>query len=264
MQFRARWVTLLWMRILLSNDDGVRAAGLAALAEVAGHFGEVFVVAPTEERSGFSHALTLWNPLRLRELKSNWWACDGTPADCVYLAVNQLKLEPDVVISGINPGPNLGHDVIYSGTVAAAMEGSHWGIPSIALSHLNHDPKTIEALAHQHLREVLERLIPLARTRPQTLNVNFPDVTKGPFAGMKVTKLGSRYYSSEIHERRDPRGRRYYWIGGAAVTMADIDGSDCNAVKDGHISVTPLGEDLTAHHALQELKSDLDAGLDSK
>ena len=241
------------MRILVTNDDGVRAPGIAALAEVAQAFGEVVVVAPTEERSGFSHAITLWRPLRMEPIKEGWWSCDGTPADCVYLAINQLDMKFDVVLSGINPGPNLGHDVIYSGTVAAAMEGSHWGVPAIALSHMNSDPRVIHQLAQSHVADTLAQLLPVAMERREMLNVNFPDVTKGPPKGTRVTKLGARYYSGEIHERRDPRGRRYYWIGGAAITMPDIPGSDCNALKDGFISVTPLGEDLTAHGAIAAL-----------
>ena len=126
------------MRILITNDDGIHAPGIELLArvaqELAGPDGEVHVVAPDTERSGVSHAITLYRPLRLRQVRANWWACDGTPTDCIYLALNQMKLQPDFVLSGVNPGPNLGHDVLYSGTVAGALEGAHWGVPALAVT----------------------------------------------------------------------------------------------------------------------------------
>lgn len=248
------------MRILITNDDGIHAPGIELLARVAqqlaGEGGEVFVVAPDTERSGVSHAITLYRPLRLRQVKPNWWASDGTPTDCVYLAMNQMKLEPDLVLSGINPGPNLGHDVLYSGTVAGALEGAHWGVPALAISHCS--PRESElALLEPFLVDILRPLIVAAETLGGALNVNLPPVADGPYLGTVVTAIGHRYYSNEVHARNDPRGRLYYWIGGAQVTMPDVPGSDCNAIRDRMVSVTPLGDDLTRHARLSHLAQHL-------
>ena len=244
------------MRILITNDDGIHAPGIEILARVAanlaGDDGAVFVVAPDTERSGVSHAITLFRPLRLREVRANWWACDGTPTDCVYLAINQMKLQPDLVLSGVNPGPNLGHDVLYSGTVAGALEGAHWGVPALAVSHCSsreHDLALLEPL----LLDILKPLVTAAQTLGGALNVNLPPVTEGPYVGTVVTSIGHRYYSNEVHARNDPRGRLYYWIGGAEVTMPDVPGSDCNAIRDRQVSVTPLGDDLTRHARVGDL-----------
>ena len=234
------------MRLLLTNDDGVDAPGLRLLEEIAADFGEVWVVAPDQERSGVSHAISLFRPLRMQEVAERRYACSGTPTDCVYLALNQMKLDVDVVLSGINPGPNLAHDVLYSGTVSAAMEGAHWGIPSIALSHCSSDLRLLPLL-RDVVGELLKTAIPVARRVQRTININIPPADRMPFAGVMGTKLGHRVYSNEVHERSDPRGRAYYWIGGAKVTMKDLPGSDCNAVRDNWISLTPLGSDLTAH-----------------
>ena len=234
------------MRILLTNDDGVHGPGLRLLHEIAAELGEVWVVAPDQERSGVSHAITLFRPLRIEPVRPNWYSCSGTPTDCVYLALNQMKLPVDVVISGINPGPNLAHDVLYSGTVSGALEGAHWGVPSVAISHCSGDlsllPRTRDVVA-----EVLRAVIPVAQRTGRAINVNLPPADRMPYRGIVGTKLGHRVYSNEVHERADPRGRSYYWIGGASVTMKDVPGSDCNAVRENWISVTPLGDDLTLH-----------------
>ena len=249
-----------FMRILITNDDGIHGPGIELLArvalELAGEGGEVFVVAPDTERSGVSHAITLFRPLRLREVKANWWACDGTPTDCVYLALNQMKLQVDLVLSGVNPGPNLGHDVLYSGTVAGALEGAHWGVPALAISHCS-SRETELALLEPLLPEILRPLIDAAQKVGGALNVNLPPVTEGPYLGTVVTAIGHRYYSNEVHARNDPRGRLYYWIGGAEVTMPDVPGSDCNAIRDQWVSVTPLGDDLTRHGRLGDLAGHL-------
>lgn len=248
------------MRILITNDDGIHAPGIEILARVAmalaGDGGEVFVVAPDTERSGVSHAITLFRPLRLREVRPQWWACDGTPTDCVYLAINQMKLQPDLVLSGVNPGPNLGHDVLYSGTVAGALEGAHWGVPALAVSHCSSREHEL-ALLEPLLLDILKPLVVAAQAVGGALNVNLPPVTEGPYLGAVVTAIGHRYYSNEVHARNDPRGRLYYWIGGAEVTMPDVPGSDCNAVRDSYISVTPLGDDLTRHGRLGDLAAEL-------
>ncbi len=244
------------MRILITNDDGIHAPGIELLARVAaqlaGPDGEVYVVAPDTERSGVSHAITLYRPLRLRQVQASWWTCDGTPTDCVYLALNQMKLKPDFVLSGVNPGPNLGHDVLYSGTVAGALEGAHWGVPALAISHCSSREADL-ALLEPLLPAILAPLLPAVRAMGGALNVNLPPVTEGPFLGMLVTAVGHRYYSNEVHARNDPRGRLYYWIGGAEVTMPDVPGSDCNAIRDRFVSVTPLGDDLTRHGGLSDL-----------
>ena len=248
------------MRILITNDDGIHAPGIAILARVAlqlaGPDGEVHVVAPDTERSGVSHAITLYRPLRLREVEARWWACDGTPTDCVYLALNQMKLQPDIVLSGVNPGPNLGHDVLYSGTVAGAMEGAHWGVPSLAISHCSTRESELP-LVEPLLADILRPVIVAAQKLGGALNVNLPSASDGAYLGTVVTAIGHRYYSKEVHARNDPRGRLYYWIGGADVTMPDIAGSDCNAVRDRFVSVTPLGDDLTRHGGLGDLASHL-------
>lgn len=248
------------MRILITNDDGIHAPGIELLARVAaqlaGPDGEVSVIAPDTERSGVSHAITLYRPLRLRQVRPGWWACDGTPTDCIYLALNQMKLQPDLVLSGVNPGPNLGHDVLYSGTVAGALEGAHWGVPALAVSHCSSRESEL-ALLEPFLADVLRPLVGAAQALGGALNVNLPAASEGPYLGTVVTSIGHRYYSNEVHARNDPRGRLYYWIGGAQVTMPDILGSDCNAVRDRYVSVTPLGDDLTRHGRLGDLAQHL-------
>ncbi len=240
------------MRILITNDDGIHAPGLRLLADVAAEFGDVYVVAPDTERSGSSHAITLFHPLRLRPVAERWYACDGTPTDCVYLGLHQLELKPDLVLSGVNPGPNLAHDVLYSGTVSGAREGAHWGVPAIALSHFASDERLLEALRPE-LGPLLRQLIPQAVALGRTLNVNLPAADRLPFAGVRVTRLGARFYSNEVYERNDPRGRLYFWIGGSRVSMPDLPGSDCNAIRDNYVSVTPLADDITGHDAIGPL-----------
>lgn len=244
------------MRILIANDDGIHAPGIALLARAAARLGEVWVVAPDTERSGVSHAITLYRPLRLREFRPRWYACDGTPTDCVYLAINQMKLAPDLVLSGINAGPNLAHDVLYSGTVAAALEGAHWGVPSIAISHCSSNEALLGRLDGV-IADVLDALMPVALKVGRALNVNLPPATRLPYKGVRSGVLGHRVYSNEVHEREDPRGHLYYWIGGAEVHMPDIAGSDCNLVRDNFISVTPLGDDLTLRAKLPAITDGL-------
>jgi len=239
-------------RILVTNDDGIYSEGLRKLAESLRPFGEVLIVAPDREQSAASHALTLNRPLRLLELQENEWIVDGTPSDCVNLAVLKLMKEsrPDIVVSGINFGPNLGDDVTYSGTISAAFEGALLNIPSIAFSalvgqHFSFDrcavfaaALTRWALEHQHDPRIV-------------LNVNFP---VADFAGVRVTKLGRRIYSEGVIERRDPRGRKYYWIGGEPPTWHPGEGTDFEAVQEGYVSITPLHLDLTHHESIPRLK----------
>jgi 5'-nucleotidase len=244
------------MRILVTNDDGIDAPGLRLLRGVAARLGDVWVVAPDRERSGVSHAITLFKPLRIEQVRPQEFACSGTPTDCVYLAINQMKLNFDLVLSGINAGPNLGHDVLYSGTVGGALEGAHWGVPSIAISHCSGDLRLLERTADT-VAEVISATIPIATQLQRAVNVNLPPADRMPYAGVQATKLGHRVYSNEVHERIDPRGRNYYWLGGAKVMMKDIPGSDCNAVRDNFISVTPLGDDLTLHAGMATTRDQL-------
>ncbi|GAC1649770.1 MAG: 5'/3'-nucleotidase SurE [Gemmatimonadaceae bacterium] len=245
------------MRFLLSNDDGIHARGLELLARAAEPLGEVTIVAPDREQSATSHSLTLHHPLRAAQRGERRFQIDGTPTDCVLLAVEALMpARPDFVLSGINHGQNMGEDVLYSGTVAAAMEGLSLGIPSVALSYAGGDLRTDVTLLDEHLAEVtnlLATITSLPRFPSDTLlNVNLPPVGGGPVKGVKLTRLGRRVYSNSIAPMKDPWGREIYWIGGGSMTWTGGADSDFQAVKDGFISVTPLHLDLTHHHVLSD------------
>lgn len=242
--------------ILVANDDGYRAPGIRALARFVRKIGRVLVVAPHEEQSASSHALTLRRPLRARSEMPDWWAVDGTPTDCVNLAINGdfLPEQPSLVVSGINHGGNLGDDVTYSGTVAAAMEGTLLGLPSIAFSCISKDPEheeldVLEPWIRHIVAVVLERGLPPATL----LNVNFPDPRRGPLRGLRITRQGKRIYGAQIVENVDPRNNKYYWIGGEDIQSQDIPGSDIDAVSQGYVSVTPIHLDLTDERFLPEL-----------
>ncbi len=247
--------------LLLTNDDGYGAPGLRALEEALSSLGEVWVVAPEREQSAMSHALTLHKPLRVRHHGPRHHAVSGTPTDAVFLAVNHLMggVRPDLVVSGINRGANLGDDVSYSGTVSAALEAALMGLPAIAVSHIGHhdrDYRPAAAFSARLAKEILARGLPVKHL----LNVNVPDGPESSIRGVKITTLGKRSYGNQVVASLDPRGRRYYWIGGSQVTHADLPGSDCNAVDAGFISVTPLTTDPTA----RGLVASLDAwGLDT-
>lgn len=237
-------------RFLCTNDDGILAHGLACLVKAAEQIGEVTVVAPDREQSATSHSLTLHHPLRPIERGARRYQVDGTPTDCVMLAVEALLPErPDFVLSGINHGQNMGEDVLYSGTVAAAMEGLALGIPSIAISFAGGDLRADMA----KLDEQIEVLVPLLQhltTLPRfpentLLNVNLPPVRGDEVKGMKLTRLGRRVYSKSIQPMRDPWGRAIFWIGGGEITWHGADDSDFHAIHEGYISVTPLHLDLT-------------------
>jgi 5'-nucleotidase len=239
-------------RILVTNDDGIYSEGIRKLANALRAVGEVIIVAPDREQSAASHALTLNRPLRILKLQENEWIVDGTPTDCVNLAVLKILREhrPDIVVSGINFGPNLGDDVTYSGTISAAFEGSLFKIPSIAFSavvgeNFSFDPcaefaarLTSWALEHQRDPELI-------------LNVNFPVST---FAGVRITTLGKRTYFDGVTERHDPRGKAYYWIGSDTPVWQAGEGTDFEAVSSGYVSITPLHLDLTHHQSLSRLK----------
>lgn len=242
------------MRVLLSNDDGVHAAGLRALAD-AFRDDEVWVVAPDSEQSASSHAISLHRPLRLKDIAPRWFAVDGTPTDAVYMGLNLVLREarPDVLVSGVNHGPNLANDVLYSGTVAAAMEGALLGVPSIAVSLASPPPHDF-AEAARFAAALARRVVTNPPPAPLLLNVNVP---RGPVRGYRFTRLGRRTYGNEVVEKTDPRGRKYYWIGGEGGPHdEDVPGSDSNAVLlDGLVSVTPLRLDSTHGPVLQETRS---------
>jgi 5'-nucleotidase len=232
-------------RILVTNDDGVHAPGLRALAQALEPLGEVTVIAPLTEQSASSHALTLHQPLRIKEIGKRILAVEGTPTDCVLLAVREfLDHTPDLVVSGINQGSNLGEDVLYSGTVSAAMEGSLLGVGSLAFSlasYKHHDFSTAAGIAAKLVSQVLEIELP-----PKFLiNVNIPPVGAEDICGLRLTQLGSRVYNDMIIKKTDPRGRDYYWIGGSEPTWLPSPNSDFQAIEDNCISVTPLMMDLT-------------------
>ncbi len=245
--------------ILVINDDGVHAAGIAALADSLRSLGDVVVVAPDRERSAASHALTLHAPLRIREVSAGWYAVDGTPADCVYLGALQiLDRKPDMVVAGINHGSNIGDDVTYSGTIAAAIEGTILGIPSFAISQEaksdvprgagsgRFDFGNAGVVAREIGRRILEQGLPAADT---LLNVNVP---AGPIQGTRWTRQGKRTYDEVVHEGTDPRGNLYYWIGsGAAPHIDQGPDTDYMAVRAGYISMCPLHLDLTHYPSLE-------------
>jgi 5'-nucleotidase len=239
------------MIILLSNDDGIQSEGLTALEESLQNVGEIYTVAPDRAQSSMSHALTLHRPLRVHDLALRRLAVDGTPVDCVKLALTGLlPVRPDLVISGINKGPNLGDDIIYSGTVSAAIEGALLGIPAIAVSLVTF--KDFDFRAAAEFTAILVERIAEHGIPPKTLlNVNVPPLAKSEFKGWRATRMGKRHYSENIVERVDPRGGKYYWIGGDDLGFADEDGTDCKAVHEGYISVTPLQVDLTDYQLLQ-------------
>lgn len=241
------------MRFLCTNDDGILAHGLESLVRAAQQIGDVTVVAPDREQSATSHSLTLHHPLRAIQRGDNRYQVDGTPTDCVMLAIEMLMPDkPDFVLSGINHGQNMGEDVLYSGTVAAAMEGLALGIRSIAVSYAGGDLRAdISKLGQQVdvLVPLLRHLTSLPKFPADTLlNVNLPPVPASDVKGVKLTRLGRRVYSNSIRPMKDPWGRPIYWIGGGEITWAGDDRSDFQAIRDGYVSVTPLHLDLT-HHA---------------
>jgi 5'-nucleotidase len=231
--------------ILLSNDDGIDAAGLAVLAEALGALGDVLVVAPERERSAISHAITLHKPLRPRQVRDGWYSLSGTPVDCVYAGILRLApRRPDLVVSGINDGFNLGSDVFYSGTVAAAVEAALRDVPAIALSQA---PGGNFAQSAQFGVALAASVLAGGMPRQCLLSVNFPR-EHGP--QFRFTRLGERAYRDQVEEREDLQGRTYYWIGGPSLDVDDVPDSDGETIKRGFVSVTPLRLDLTAHDLL--------------
>ncbi len=243
------------MLILCTNDDGYFATGLKVLADAARKVGEVEVVAPDREQSASSHSLTMHYPLRSRRVSERVQWVDGTPTDCVAVAIGALlDRRPDVVLSGVNHGPNMGEDVLYSGTVAGAMEATILGIPAVAFSYTGRDPSAIAGFA-----PLLETLIPQLIRRddfpPETLlNVNLPSIDPTEVRGVKVTRLARRIYTDSLTRALDPNGREYFWIGGGGVEWLGDASSDYRAVEEGYVSVTPLHLDLTNYKLLASVE----------
>jgi 5'-nucleotidase len=246
------------MLFLVTNDDGYLASGLRTLSMALEDLGEVVVVAPDREQSATSHSLTLHRPLRVRQTAPNRYHVDGTPTDCVMLAVNALlERRPDYVFSGINHGGNMGEDVSYSGTVSAAMEATLLGIPSVAVSLVHGDERWLEPyegvvrrLARMIVEEPLHKLFP----SDTLLNVNLPGRDPDTVEGVRITSLGKRVYSDPVVVDKDPRGKTYYWIGGGEAIWKGEEGADYLAVEHGFISITPVHLDLTNHRVIPDLR----------
>ncbi len=243
------------MRILISNDDGYQSSGIRILADTLSEVATVDVVAPDRDRSGASNSLTLDSPIRAHQADNGFTYVDGTPTDCVHLAITGLlDVEPDMVVAGINAGANLGDDVLYSGTVAAAMEGRFLGLPAIAVSLVSERPRHFESAARVTL-DLVRRLLSNSLPADTILNVNVPDLPLDELAGMQVTRLGHRHKSEAVVQMHDPRGRPVYWVGPAGSEQDAGPGTDFHAVRSGHVSVTPLDVDLTRYTALEGVSS---------
>lgn len=243
------------LEILVSNDDGIHAEGLRVLVEALEPLGHVTIIAPDREQSATSHSLTLHRPLRIRKIAPDILSVDGTPTDCVLLGVHGfLDRRPALVVSGINHGPNMGNDVLYSGTVAAASEGAFLGIPSIALSLATSSAASFEP-AGRIARDLVRSLLARGLPKGACINVNIPAVPYESIRGMRIARLGKRVFRDVVVEKRDPRGKSYYWIGGEDPTWDLDETSDFHAVSQGYVSLTPLTFDLTDYKGILELES---------
>jgi 5'-nucleotidase len=242
------------MRILVTNDDGIASAALTQLKRVLSPFGRVIVIAPDRNQSASSQSLTLHRPLRIQEVAEDIYSVDGTPTDCVLVAFHgQLGEPPDLVVSGINHGPNMGEDVFYSGTVAAAIEGVLQGVPGIAASLVTRAPTDFRAPADvvgKLVRQTLERGL----TRRLLLNINIPFLPAAELKGVRLTRLGTRLYADTLVRKVDPRGKDYFWIGGEDPVWQPEPGSDFHTVHEGFVSVTPMRLELTDHQALADMQ----------
>ena len=242
------------MHFLVSNDDGITARGIVVLSEWMRKLGDVTIVAPDQNRSGASNSLTLNEPVRIREIDDKTYRVSGTPTDCVHIALTGLLDEdPDMVVSGINAGANLGDDVIYSGTVAAAMEGRFLGLPAIAVSLVFEEKPVHYETAARAVSLVIERLRKDPLPADTILNINVPDVPWSQVQGFEVTRLGHRHRSEPTVRMIDPRGMPMYWIGPAGPEQDSGPGTDFSAVRRGFVSVTPIHVDLTRYQALEQV-----------
>ena len=233
------------MRILIANDDGYLSPGIRALYEAMLLLGPATIVAPDRNRSGASNSLTLSHPIQVRQHEPTIYSLEGTPTDCVNIALSGLLEEdPDMVVSGINDGPNMGDDVLYSGTVAAAIEGRHLGHPALAVSMATHEPSHYQTAA-QVMTNLVSHLKEVPLPTNTILNINVPDLPFSELKGLKSTRLGTRHPSKNSIKTLSPRGETMYWIGAAGDVADDGEGTDFGAVRDGYVSVTPLQIDLT-------------------
>jgi len=245
------------MIILVCNDDGIRSEGIQALARAVRRLGDVYIVAPDREQSAAGHSLTLHRPLRVEEAGPRQFAVDGTPTDCVNLAVSGILPErPGLVLSGINKGANLGDDITYSGTVSAAMEGTLFGIPSIAISLVARDQRdAFDFSAAAEFSALLAAQVLMHSLPASTLlNVNIPSIPRGRMTGFQLTRQGKRRYGQALVEKVDPRGKKYYWIGGEELGFVDEPGTDFSAVNADAVSITPIHLDLTHYPSFQTLE----------
>jgi 5'-nucleotidase len=248
------------MHILLSNDDGFQSPGIQCLAEALSSRSQVTIVAPDRNRSGASNSLTLEDPIRAQTISPRVVCVDGTPTDCVHLAITGLlEEEPDIVVSGINAGANMGDDVLYSGTVAAAMEGRFLGLPAIAVSLVGDELRHYETAA-QVVLGLIEDLPSAPLPSDTILNINVPDLPYESISGIQTTRLGRRHKSEPVIKAFDPRGREIYWVGPPGEEKEEGPGTDFYAVRNGYVSITPLHVDLTRHAAISDLESWLTKG----
>lgn len=251
------------MKILLSNDDGVMAEGIKALTSELSKEHDVYVIAPDRERSAAGHSLTLHTPIRVEELESKFgakriWITSGTPGDCVKIGINAILTEdekPDLIISGINHGPNLGTDILYSGTVSCAMEGAMMGYPSIAVSlaSMSCEPALFKNVAVFMLKFV-HRIKEFPFPKKTILNINVPGLMPEDLAGIAITRLGGKMFTDEYDKRIDPRGKVYYWMAGELIKHCDDDDSDINALKWNKVSITPITFEMTLENVIPELE----------
>ena len=244
------------MHFLVSNDDGVNATGIKVLANALKDLGEITVYAPFDNKSGASNSLTLDRPLRVFKLEENRYSVTGTPTDCVHMALTGLMdKEPDMVVSGINNASNLGDDVLYSGTVAAAIEGRYLGLPAIAFSLATiHGQLRHFEMAEYFVKKIIKNLQANPLPEDTILNINFPNLPQDKVQGIKITRLGNRHKAENTVKATDPRGRKIYWIGAAGPEADAGEGTDFHAIKNGYISITPLQVDMTKHNALDTLE----------
>lgn len=240
------------MHIMVTNDDGIHAPGILALASALRVLGDVTVVAPDRERSAVGHALTLNSPLRVFELRDGFFAVDGTPTDCVNMGIHSLlPFHPDLVVSGINHGANLGDDVTYSGTVAAAIEATLMGLPAIAVSLATFERNGYFPEAAQVAVRVARQVITNGLPEDTFLNVNVPNCPAGEINPPLITRQGKRSFVGSVVGKTDPRGRKYYWIGSGEADFNDYEGTDFHAINRNHVSITPLHLDLTNYESMK-------------
>lgn len=251
------------MKILLSNDDGVMAEGIKALTIELSKEHDVYVIAPDRERSAAGHSLTLHTPIRVEELESKFgakriWITSGTPGDCVKIGINAILSEeekPDLIISGINHGPNLGSDILYSGTVSCAMEGAMMGYPSVAVSlaSMSSEPELFKNVA-MFMAKFVHKIKDYSFPKKTILNVNVPGLMAEDLAGVAITRLGGKMFTDEYDKRVDPRGKVYYWMAGELIRHCDNDDSDINALRWNKVSVTPITFEMTLDSVIPELE----------